>query len=305
MTKSIILLAVLLITGTTVSSAQDKFEPKIRWGEPIKMKKKEFGPNPIGIAGNTFYATKSKKSKTYLQEFDLRTLSLKAENELNLTYNKFKLSLISKFIFGDNVVLIAYYIDKKMGKKHYLLYKVEKFGALSKPIELAEVAWSKRKVVLTKSAAKKRAKSGAYSFNFMVSEDSKTMMVSYKTGESDDLITVLFDEDVDIVNRGKLRVPFDSFSTITSKLSNSGQLYSIGYEFVKEETGGIIKSTKITRTNYHLLTYDAVESEVDDEELPLDHKISSVGLKIMDDESIMVCIQKNRQEAFQGLSLLE
>ena len=92
----------------------------------IKMKKKEYGPNPIGIIKNTFYATKYKKGKVSLLAFDLKSLLLKSEIELDLSYGKFDRKVVSKFIFGDNVVLIAYYIDKKMGKKHYLLYKVEK-----------------------------------------------------------------------------------------------------------------------------------------------------------------------------------
>jgi len=306
MIKSIILFAFFLLVATTVSFSQDKFDAKIRWGEPIRMKKKEIGPNPIGITNNTFYATKSKKSKTYfkakksktyLQEFDLKTLSLKAENELNLTYNKFKLRIVSNFVFGENIVFITSYIDNKAGKKYYLLHKLKKFGVLSKPIELGQVAWSKRKIVLTASAAKKRSKSGAYSFKFIVSDNSKIMMISYKTAESDDLITVLFDEDMEVVNRGKLRIPFDLYTTLTGKLSNSGQFYSIGYQFVKEETGGIIKSTKITPTTYHLITYDAVEGEVDDEELSLDHDISSVGLKIMDDESLIAYGMYSKESA--------
>ena len=297
MIKSIILFAVLLFAGTTVSLSQDKFEPKIRWGEPIKMKKKEIGPNPIGITNNTFYATKRKKSKIYIQEFDLRTLSLKAENQLNLTFNKFKLSIVSNFVFGENIVFITSYIDKKMKKKYYQLHRLEKFGMLSKPIELAQVAWSKNKIILTSSALEKKRKSGAYSFGFLVSDDSKTMMVSYKTGASDDLITVLFDEDLEEVNRGKMRIPFDSFTSLTGKLSNTGQYYSIGYQFVKEESTGIIKSTKIKRTTYHLLTYDAIEGEMDEAELSIEHGIVSVGLKIMDDESLIAYGMYSKESA--------
>ena len=122
MLKSILFVgATLLLTATT--TAQDDFEGDIRWGEPFTMKRKEVGPNPIGSTNGSFYSTKSKRSalsysaNLQLMTFNLETLSLQAEDELDLEYGDFNLTLINSFVFGEKVVFITRYVDKKAKKK--------------------------------------------------------------------------------------------------------------------------------------------------------------------------------------------
>jgi hypothetical protein len=127
------------------------------------------------------------------------------------------------------------------------------------------------------------------------------MMVSYRREEGGDLITVLFDEEMELVKKGKFKVPFDDYYTLAGKLSNSGQYYSIGYEYSEEEARSLIKYTKITQTKCHLFAYDTVEGELSHTELSFNNQISSIGLKIMDDESV-VAYGLYSKESVKGVS---
>ena len=97
-----LLLGVFILCSFT-SLSQDEFEGEVRWGTPLILKKKESGPYPIGVTGDSFYSTKNAKKKTYLQTFGLNSLSLENEVEMIFEYKGFDLTQISSFVFAEKV----------------------------------------------------------------------------------------------------------------------------------------------------------------------------------------------------------
>ena len=296
-----ILLSGLAILLCAFSYAQEEFDGDIRWGEEFLIKRKETGPNPVGTADGNFYSTKGKKSKVYLQTFDLKSLSLEKEDELNLRYKEFPLKIVNSFVFGEKVVFITSYIDKPRAKQFYLMHEYKGGTELGTPIQLAEVAWSKKKVILTKKAMEKIKNSGAYSFDFVTSDDMETMMVKYREEGSDDILTVLIDKDMNEVSRATMEIPYETFTVVTGRLSNTGRMYAVGYESTTETTDGLIKREYKTTGKYHILIYDAVEGDVEEFDLETEEDIVSVNLKILEDESFVVYGMHSKEDA-KGVS---
>jgi len=299
MFKLIVLLGAFLI-GSSALMAQDDFDGDIRWGVPIKMKKKEYGPNPIGVADNSFYATKTKKNHTYVQTFGLKSLALEKETELELTYKGFRLNRINSFVFAEQVIFITSYIDKKAKKQHYLLHKLNSSDQLAKPIELAVTGWAPRKLVATKKAVAKAKAAGAYSFSYIVSDDYESMMVGFMNSDQENEF-ILLDKDLEEVGRTIMELPYEEFMVTSGRLTNSGRYYMIGYENKTEETDGLIKRQIEIAGDYHIFVHDAVNGELEDIDLDITKDIVSVSLKVMPDESTVAFGMYSNEDA-RGIS---
>ena len=292
MIKPILFAGATLLLSTSVR-AQDNFEGEIKWGEPFQMKRKEIGPNPIGSINGSFYSTKSKRSalsysgNLQLMTFNLETLALQAEDEIDLEYGDFNLTLINSFIFGDKVAFITQYTDKKAKKKHYLLHELEGGTSLGKPIELAEVGWSPNKLISTKKSRETSKNTGEFSFRLLISDDHESMMISYENEATSGTQTILLDKNFNEVGRGVIDVPYEEFGVVEGRLSNTGRFYSVGYEVEKDESTGLIKREIDVAGDYHVLIYNAVNGELEDFDLNIEREIVSVGIKILEDESFV------------------
>lgn len=268
------------------SFGQSLFDGDIRWGEPVVLGKKERGPFPIGATEETFYATKIKKRDTYLQTYDLESLSLEGETELNKEYRGFNLQIEQSFVFGERVVFITSYNDKSENKIHYFIHEL-KNKQLGKPIELASVNSSKKKVILTRKALEEFQESGQFSFRTYVSDDAESLMISYQ-GENGNTHTVLFDMELSEVARNEMKLPYEEFSASASRLSNSGVLHMIGFELEKGESSGIIKREISIAGDCHMIKYDGVNGDIENFDVSIGNNIYSVALKILPDESTVV-----------------
>ena len=58
-------LLIALLVGSTSLFAQGDFEGEIKWGEPMKLKKKESAPIPIGSTTSSFYTRKWEKNESF------------------------------------------------------------------------------------------------------------------------------------------------------------------------------------------------------------------------------------------------
>lgn len=299
MLKLKLLCSIVLFVGTTLIG-QEEFEGSIRWGEPMKLKRKESSPTPIGSTESSFYSRKRVKKTQLVQKYSLESLALVKENELDLTYKGFDLNIVNDFIFADKVVFITYYIDKKAKEKHYLIHELLKDSKLGNTIELAVTEWSKKKIVLTQKALKKLKSSSAYSFEYIVSDDFESMLVSYQNNDGD-TETVLFNKDIEEVERTKMEIPFENFKRTSARLSNSGRLFMLGHEFTIEETSGLVKREIEKRGDYHVLIHDAVTGDMENEKLDINKHIYESSLKILPDESVVVYGMYTNQTA-KGVS---
>ncbi|NRA12257.1 MAG: hypothetical protein HRT57_09915 [Crocinitomicaceae bacterium] len=280
--------------------AQDDFDGDVKWGEPLILKKKELGPYPIGVADDSFYSTKRLKKKTFLQTFGLKSLSLEKEVEMDFDYKGFDLTQISSFVFAEKVIFITSYVDKKAKKKHFLLHELENESALGKPIELAVTAWSSKKIAFTKKALAKMKEGGAYSFRFLLSEDYESMMVSYQNSDGD-TETILFDKDLEEVGRTTMELPVEKFQVTSSRLTNSGRYYMVGYELKEGESKGLIKRQIEIAGDYHIYIHDAVSGDMEDIDLNIGKDIISIAVKVMDDESTVAYGMYSNEDA-KGVS---
>ena len=264
--------------------AQSGFDGDIQWGEPFKINRKEIGPDPIGVADGSFYATKRAKKKRILQSMDLETLIPDAEVELELKQNGEKVSLVNSFIFNDRVLFLTSRVDKKAGKQHYYLHQLTSRLALGKGREIATTAWFKRRMIGAKKNADKAAETGAFSFRFSVSDDKETLMIQYGDASGATHI-LLMDKELDEVNRSIMTLPYETFQVVSARLTNNGLYYMVGYEEGIGETDGLIKRERKIAGDYHVLIYDAVTAELTDIDLEINNKIKSVAIKTLADGS--------------------
>lgn len=288
----------LLITFCLIGSlllGQSNFDGDIRWGEEIKMKRKEFGPMPIGVADGSLYSTKRVKKDTYLQELSLKTLSITEESEMDFTYNGFDLLSLGNFVFADRPIFMTSYIDKKEETRHYLLHELEN-NDLGDPIELATVPYVRIGLVGARKKAEEAAEMGAYSFNRIVSDDYETMMISFKNADGQ-TETVLYDKDLEEVSRQEMEMPFENFQMTTGRLSNKGRYYMIGFEYEVEESKALLGRDRRVAGDYHMIMFDAVTGDMEDVILDIDKDIYSSSLKIMDDESCVVYGMYSNEDA--------
>jgi hypothetical protein len=121
----------------------------------------------------------------------------------------------------------------------------------------------------------------------VISDDAKTMMISYDLPGNSGTQTVLIDKDLNEVSRGVIDIPFEEFEVVQGRLSNTGRFYTVGYEVEKDETTGLIKREIDVAGDYHVMIYDAVDGNLVDFDLDIDRDISSVGIKILADESFV------------------
>jgi hypothetical protein len=289
-----ILLFTFCLVGS-LSFGQANFDGEIRWGEEIKMKRKEIGPMPIGVADGSLYSTKRVKKDTYLQELSLQSLSITEQSEMNFKHNGFDLTSMGNFVFADRPIFMTSYIDKKEGKRHYLLHELEN-NDLGKPIELATVPYIRIGMIGARKKVAEATEKGAYSFNRVVSDDHETMMISFKN-EDGQTETVLYDKDLEEVSRQEMEMPFENFQMTTGRLSNNGRYFMIGYEFEMEESKVLMGRDKKVAGDYHMLMFDAVNGEMEDVVLDIDKDIYSSALKIMDDGSCVVYGMYSNEDA--------
>lgn len=277
------LLLIATLIGSTSLFAQGDFEGEIKWGEPMKLKKKESAPIPIGSTTTSFYSRKYEKKKVFVQKYSLQSLKLEKQSELDLTYKDEDLSIVNDFVFANKVVFITTYIDKKAEKQYYFIHELENDSKLGKPKELAVTEWVKIGLMASKRKLAEVEESGSFSFEYIVSEDYQTLMVSYKN--KGDYETILFDKNLEEVGRTSMEMPFENFTRTSARLTPSGRYYLVGYEFSKGESSGIIKRETVVRGDYFILIHDAVTGEMETVELDINKDISALAVKVLPDES--------------------
>lgn len=279
------IIACLAFLFPIVLSAQEPFSGEIRWGEPQVLKKREWGPDPIGVADGAFYAMKGRRKEAFMQIYDMQTLSVKQEDLVDMNYNGNELTRSESFVFNDMPVFISYYRDEAADKKIYLLHELSG-GKVNHAVVLAEVDDSKaRKRTM-------RQYNNGSKFGFVVSGDKQSLMVMFRDEvtkddaeeEASKMNTVLFDKDLSEVTRGVLELK--DFRTESMRLSNDGRLFIVGFDAIYGESKGIIKRDIVTNGDCHMLVYDG--SNTEKIKLDISKTIHSVALKLFDDGSSVV-----------------
>jgi len=292
MTKFKLILCSILFSGSFLFS-QDNFDGSVTWGTPIDLAKGTFGPNGIGVANGDFYATKFAKKKTYLQIYDAKSLSLKKESEIVMLYKTLKIVPVSYFVFGDKLIMVSSFKDKKAKKMTYYLHELEANGSFGKTIELAKFKLTKTPIIFgTVKNMEELRNSPMMSFNYIISEDKNKMMVFHKTEDQKDpkslsMETTLLDGDLNEEASGQMIIPFEFLTLNQIRISNDGVLHALGYDMIESEEG--LKKRKVYTVNdYYLFTYDPKENFYDQLPIEIEKDIVNSSLKVFEDGTLLV-----------------
>lgn len=291
MIKPVLLLVTILITNLVYT--QDNFNGHITWGAPIDLEKGAWGPDPIGVTNGTFYATKRIKKKVFLMKYDANTLKIKSTSEIVMLYKNQKINASRYFMYGDKVMMASSYKNKKEKTFVHYLHELNEDGSFGKTIELAKFSLVKvPKVVITQKQMETYLNSSVFSFNSIISEDKKSLLVYYKSEKQNDentvaITTLLFDENLEEKANSEMILPFKNAVVGASKLSNTGIFQAVGFDLVEDDNS---KKKKITYTanDYFLFTYDPIESQLESSSIDIDKDISNISLKVFEDESVVV-----------------
>jgi hypothetical protein len=153
----------------------------------------------------------------------------------------------------------------------------------SKPI--AETAWMPLGENISPLAKERADKIGVLSFRRYISDDEKTMVVTFQDENLSTLVR-LFNDDFELIQENQMELPYATFFTSGFKASNSGRLYMTGYDSAIQK-GKRKRKDKLVANDFHVLIYDAVDGSVQDVEIELDAEVIDVGLKILSDESFV------------------
>lgn len=291
MAKSKFIFCVFLALHTLIS-AQDNFDGKITWSTPRELAKDEMRTyGGIGIINSEFYDIKLTKEKTFLQIYDLNSLSIKKEVEITKVYNKLEIVPSNYFIYEEKLMMVSTFTDKTANKINLFLHEINSDGSLGKTVDLPKFDL-KTPIIVESEETEELRNSYKIAFNHLISEDKKQLMFYFKSENQNDsksisISTILYNDKLEETARAEMILPFEYATIAQAKLSNSGVLHALVNDMTVNEDGKL--KPKVYTTNEHyLFSLDSKHHLFNHIQLKIGKDISNSALKIFPDESVMV-----------------
>lgn len=279
--KNILTIIICLFMGQYFAQQLPLTEKvNITWGEDIKMKKSYFD-EVILAKGGDIYMSKWTKGELSIEVFNTDMKSVK-EVSVDLDYGtKKRVSVEGIVPFGNEIVLLGSYSDKKT-KENKLFYK-----SLDKKNLTSGKGWTE----LASLTFEKRRRNGSFSYN--LSRDSSKLLLYYSLPvlEKDAPSRFgfkVFSENMKMDWEKETELGFGEslFAIQGYKVANSGDVYLIGQEFDPKENKLFSKSEPSAR-KYHILSYQNEGKNYKDYKISLKDKfINDIAYSIKGDELI-------------------
>jgi hypothetical protein len=259
-----LLFLVALTISKSYAQSTSSFSENAKWTE-LTQSKRAVAPIVIGKSNSDFFLINTIKKKTYLQKYNLNTLSLKSSKEIILEFKGKNLELVNTFIANDTPILITSFFNKKTRKKYLFYHTINpKSLTISVPKLMGDKFIPKKSGYLASQAL-----SGIY---LTSSKDEMSSFLAYPKSnaaaedievQNRDFIGKFFDENFSETSKSEFKIPFENFQIREYNLSNEGVFHLLLDKLVgnPEASKKLFRGSKFLIESTHLLIIDAETGE--------------------------------------------
>ncbi|MDA7802992.1 hypothetical protein N8987_00255 [Crocinitomix sp.] len=272
MKKYLLLSAFAIINFVNFAQDLPEFEGEIKWSELFSVNRKVSAPEIIGHDGQNVYLMRYIKRKRFLEKYNIKTLQLQKSVEIILEYKNKDLELSSYFMFGNTPLLNTTFYNRDTKTTHSFFQVVNTNSLLisePRPVgknEVPEVKGVRNKIAMAQVGYE------TFSSSVLISDDRALAFISEPIyGEVDKdtkMPTVkgfrgkIYDDKLNLVAENDYNLPYDRFSVVQTKFSNSGLLYVAGYQTSIEEQG-LLKRDQVILGKLEILVLDLERGEIE------------------------------------------
>ena len=291
----------LLTLVSLIGFGQTDLSDHVKWSELFETGKKVVAPTVIGEDGESIYLLRYVKKKTFIESYNLNSLTLKNSQLLELEYNDKKLTLLDQFMFDGKPTLYTNFYNKKTKISYFFIQNINpKTLSLSQPIKVAEREIESSKGIMSGYANSFRAKYGA---KMKRSEDGQLgifwtgkheMAAPRKKNDpplkTNEFIGATYNSDLKLLSKIEVKLPYEYFTTTKSILSNDGIYYMLGYEYEYGEEKKLLRTrTTIQSGEMHVIIVDTESGEIETVDINTDEmEIEMMTFELLKDGGFQV-----------------
>ena len=220
----------ILLIQSSALTAQSPFEGEIQWGPPAQSKS-VYG-EPMGKAGDHLYYLTRTGTNTFVDDYDVSTLTKVSTSKFILEYQKNKLEYLTSFAANDKLYVITRFKNKSQETNYYFIHEYLGAGGLSdpKPIANINVDGVSKFAVSQKSMAKLiRYYMG---FSFTQSENGQHFAFIYpdqiEPSDKNSWTVKVFNAAMEEEAVYKLELAYTDFLMSKIKVTDDGIVYGLG-----------------------------------------------------------------------------
>jgi len=274
--------AIIFMYGSIVYAQDTEFTGTINWSVLFDVNKKTLAPDIIGQDGSSIYLSRFIKGDRHIEKYSLANLSLISSVEIELEYNEKELMLINQFMYGGSPTLLTAFYNKKTKKSYLFLQTIDPSTlAISAPLKIAEVqnmvqngmglslygalGGNVGMIGLLQSGANfYSSESQEFGFVMCPNITDATSEDDIKIGNYDFKAT-LYNDQKEVIAESDFKLPFANSVIISTKVSNEGDVFMLGYDQVKDEDSKktLFGYQKMKMSSIKLLVLDVTKGDIE------------------------------------------